>query len=68
MQVEYSLVARDIKSEHFFAAREGGMAVMPLSRSADGFLSGKYQRGNTADTGLLSGANPFGDSKFSNRN
>ena len=33
-----------------------------------GVLSGKYQRGNTADAGRLSGANPFGNSKFVDRN
>jgi aryl-alcohol dehydrogenase-like predicted oxidoreductase len=68
MQLEYSLVARDVESEHFPAAREGGMGVMPWSPLAGGFLSGKYQRGNTAGAGRLSGANPFGDSKFSDRN
>ena len=30
MQLEYSLVARDIESEHLPAAREAGMAVMPV--------------------------------------
>ena len=68
MQLEYSLVARDVEGEHFPAAREGGMGVMPWSPLAGGFLSGKYQRGNTAGAGRLSGANPFGDSKFSDRN
>ncbi len=68
MQLEYSLVARDVESEHFPAAREGGMGVMPWSPLAGGFLSGKYQRGNTADTGRLSSANPFGTSKFVDRN
>lgn len=68
MQVEYSLVARDVESEHFPAALEGGMSIMPWSPLAGGFLSGKYQRGNTAETGRLSGANPFGDSKFADRN
>ncbi len=68
MQLEYSLVARDVESEHFPAAREGGMGVMPWSPLAGGFLSGKYQRGNTADIGRLSGANPFGNSKFTDRN
>ena len=68
LQLEYSLVARDVESEHFPAAREGGMGVMPWSPLAGGFLSGKYQRGNTADTGRLSGANPFGNSKFVDRN
>ena len=68
MQLEYSLVARDVESEHFPAAREGGMGVMPWSPLAGGFLSGKYRRGDIADTGRLSGANPFGDSKFVDRN
>ena len=35
---------------------------------AGGFLSGKYERANTPGTGRLSGANPFGDSKFVDRN
>ncbi len=68
MQVEYSLVARDIEREHVAAAREAGMAVMPWSPLAGGFLTGKYKRDDTAGTGRLSGANPFGDSKFADRN
>ncbi|MCF7700037.1 aldo/keto reductase [Loktanella sp. M215] len=68
LQVEYSLVARDVEAEHFAAAREGGMGVMPWSPLAGGFLTGKYKRDNTATTGRLSGPNPFGDSKFSDRN
>ena len=68
MQLEYSLVARDVESEHFPVAHETGMAVMPWSPLAGGFLSGKYKRENTSATGRLSGANPFGDSKFTDRN
>ncbi len=68
MQVEYSLVARDVEAEHFPAARDGGMGVMPWSPLAGGFLTGKYDRDGTAVSGRLSGANPFGDSKFTNRN
>ena len=68
MQLEYSLVARDVESEHFPAAHEGGMGIMPWSPLAGGFLSGKYWRNDTGDTGRLSGANPFGDSKFVDRN
>lgn len=68
MQVEYSLVARDVEAEHVPVAHEGAMGVMPWSPLAGGFLSGKYARGDTADTGRLSGANPFGDSKFADRN
>jgi aryl-alcohol dehydrogenase-like predicted oxidoreductase len=67
MQVEHSLVARDVEAEHFPAARDGGMGVMPWSPLAGGFLTGKYRRENTSNSGRLSGANPFGDSKFSDR-
>lgn len=68
MQLEYSLVARDVEGEHFPAAHEAAMGVMPWSPLAGGFLTGKYARGNTSDTGRLSGANPFGNSKFVDRN
>ncbi len=68
MQLEYSLVARDIEREHMPAARQAGMAVMPWSPLAGGFLSGKYQRGDRPQGGRLSGANPFGDTKFSDKN
>lgn len=68
MQVEYSLVARNIETEHVPVALEGGMAVIPWSPLAGGFLSGKYQRGSKPVSGRLSGANPFGDSKFSDKN
>ncbi len=68
IQVEYSLVARDVEGEHFPAAREAGMGVMPWSPLAGGFLTGKYHRNEPRDAGRLSGPNPFGDSKFSDRN
>ena len=68
IQVEYSLVARDVESEHVPAAREAGMGVMPWSPLAGGFLTGKYQREDTSGSGRLSGANPFGNSKFVDRN
>ena len=68
MQLEYSLVARDVEGEHFPAAREAGMGVMPWSPLAGGFLTGKYRRGDTGHAGRLSGPNPFGDSKFTDRN
>ncbi len=68
MQLEYSLVARDVEAEHVPAAREAAMGIMPWSPLAGGFLTGKYTRGDVGDTGRLSGANPFGDSKFIDRN
>lgn len=68
IQVEYSLVSRDIEAEHIPAALEGGMGVMPWSPLAGGFLTGKYRREDTTNTGRLSGSNPFGQSKFVDRN
>ena len=68
IQVEYSLVARDVEAEHFPAAREAGLGVMPWSPLAGGFLTAKYDREQKRDAGRLSGANPFGDSKFTERN
>ncbi len=68
IQVEYSLVARDVESEHVPAAREAGMGVMPWSPLAGGFLTGKYRREDTSGSGRLSGPNPFGNSKFTSRN
>ncbi|MDH4440603.1 MAG: aldo/keto reductase, partial [Rhizobium sp.] len=68
MQLEYSLVARDVESEHLPVAREAGMGVMPWSPLAGGFLSGKYNKADTSGAGRLSGPNPFGDSKFTEQN
>lgn len=44
LQLEYSLVERTIEREHVPMAQELGMAVMPWSPLAGGFLAGKYQR------------------------
>ena len=50
LQLEYSLVERNIEREHIPAAQELGLAVCPWSPLAGGFLSGKYKRqGNTGD-------------------
>ncbi len=70
MQVEYSLVERSIEREHVPAARECGLGVVPWSPLAAGFLSGKYQQSGTNATGQgrLAGSNPFGNSKFTDRN
>ena len=68
IQVEYSLVARDVEGEHIPAALESGMGVMPWSPLAGGFLTGKYRREDTSGSGRLSGPNPFGNSKFIDRN
>lgn len=74
LQLEYSLVSRDIEREHVRGARELGMGIVPWSPLAGGFLTGKYRKDDApgpADGqqgGRLSGDNPFGDSKFSDHN
>ncbi|OGX89202.1 aldo/keto reductase [Hymenobacter coccineus] len=70
MQLEYSLVERTIEREYVPAARALGLGIVPWSPLAAGFLAGKYQRqgaGATGD-GRLTGPNPFGNSKFTDRN
>ena len=72
MQLEYSLVAREVEREHFPVASDTGIGIMPWSPLAGGFLSGKYERSAKKTTeqkeGRLSKPNPFGDSKFSEKN
>ena len=69
LQLEYSLVERSIKREHIPSARECGLGICPWSPLAAGFLAGKYQRVEKTATGegRPSDANPFGDSKFTDR-
>ena len=70
LQMEYSLVERGIEREHVSAARECGLGITPWSPLAGGFLAGKYSR-DGADgmgSGRLSGSNPFGNTKFTERN
>jgi aryl-alcohol dehydrogenase-like predicted oxidoreductase len=49
LQLEYSLVERNIEREHVPAAQELGLGICPWSPLAGGFLTGKYQR--QEDTG-----------------
>jgi len=71
MQLEYSLVARQLEAEHRPSARDGGQGLMPWSPLAGGFLTGKYSRDDhTQPQGRLSGSNPFQGpfTKFTERN
>ena len=84
LQMEYSLTDRTVEREHLPAARALGLGLVPWSPLAGGFLTGKYRRedaretnaqslpdssGDGAEAGSrLSGANPFGDMKFTERN
>ncbi|PLZ00859.1 aldo/keto reductase [Burkholderia sp. WAC0059] len=58
VQLEYSLLERTAEGELFPMAAALGMGVMPWSPLKNGFLSGKFRRGNaapvdTARTGLV---------------
>jgi aryl-alcohol dehydrogenase-like predicted oxidoreductase len=44
LQLEYSLVERNIEREHIPAAQELGIGICPWSPLAGGFLTGKYRR------------------------
>ncbi|MGL6044428.1 MAG: aldo/keto reductase [Sandaracinobacteroides sp.] len=73
LQTEYSLVERTAENEHAPAARASGIGLMPWSPLAGGFLTGKYARGDAetappSGEGRLAGSNPFGQSKFTDRN
>ncbi|PYV92670.1 MAG: aldo/keto reductase, partial [Acidobacteria bacterium] len=43
LQLEYSLVERNIEREHVPAALEFGMGITPWSPLASGLLTGRYQ-------------------------
>ena len=51
LQLEYSLVERNIEREHVPAAQELGLGITPCSPLAGGFLSGKYRRQETTGVG-----------------
>lgn len=71
LQLEYSLTERGIEREHVGAARQLGLGITPWSPLGGGFLVGKYERageGVATGEGRLSGPNPFGDAKFTERN
>jgi aryl-alcohol dehydrogenase-like predicted oxidoreductase len=73
LQLEYSLVERNIEREHVPVAQELGIAICPWSPLASGLLSGKYQREGSSGTGdgrlekTKSQPNPVFQ-KFSDRN
>ncbi len=75
LQYFYSLVNRDIEDEHVPLSAEFGMGILPWSPLAYGLLTGKYDQAQVeksepqpADDKRLAGANPFGNSLFTERN
>jgi aryl-alcohol dehydrogenase-like predicted oxidoreductase len=72
LQLEYSLVERNIEREHVPAAQELGIGICPWSPLASGFLAGKYTReGQSSGKGegrlTAPGAIPFFN-RFQERN
>jgi aryl-alcohol dehydrogenase-like predicted oxidoreductase len=51
LQLEYSLVEREIEREHIPAALDLGLGVIPWAPLAAGFLSGKYTRDDEGPAG-----------------
>jgi len=51
LQLEYSLVERNIEREHIPAAQELGLAVCPWGPLASGLLAGKYRRDRSTEEG-----------------
>jgi aryl-alcohol dehydrogenase-like predicted oxidoreductase len=48
LQMQYSLVVRDLEREHVPLCRKFGLGIIPWSPLAGGFLSGKYRKGQAA--------------------
>jgi aryl-alcohol dehydrogenase-like predicted oxidoreductase len=70
LQLEYSLVERNIEREHIPAAQEFELGICPWSPLAGGFLSGKYKKEGSAGRGdgrLTKDANPL-FARFTERN
>jgi len=51
LQMQYSLLVRDLEREHVPACQRFGLGVLPWSPLASGFLSGKYSRGEAPPPG-----------------
>ena len=69
LQLEYSLIERNIEREHIPAAQNLGIGVCPWSPLAGGLLSGKYKRDSNGVEGRLNATkdNPVFN-KFTERN
>jgi aryl-alcohol dehydrogenase-like predicted oxidoreductase len=52
LQLEYSLVERNIEREHVPAARELGLGIVPWSPLASGLLAGKYAPAHGSGSGV----------------
>jgi len=48
LQAQYSLISRDLEREHVPLCRAHGLGILPWSPLGGGFLTGKFQRGQSA--------------------
>ncbi len=51
MQMQYSLLSREIEREHVSIAQKFGLGILPWSPLAGGFLSGKYRKDESPPAG-----------------
>ncbi|MFO0759971.1 MAG: aldo/keto reductase [Byssovorax sp.] len=51
LQMQYSLVVRDLEREHVPLCRKFGLGILPWAPLAGGFLSGKYRKGEAPPSG-----------------
>ena len=51
LQMQYSLMVRDLEREHVPVCRQFGLGILPWSPLAAGFLSGKYQKNQAPPAG-----------------
>lgn len=52
LQMQYSLMVRDLEREHIPLCKQFGLGVLPWSPLAAGFLSGKYQKDQPPPAGV----------------
>ena len=52
LQMQYSLLVRDLEREHVPLCRQFGLGILPWSPLAAGFLSGKYSKGQSPPPGV----------------
>ncbi|MGH7297168.1 MAG: aldo/keto reductase [Polyangiaceae bacterium] len=52
LQMQYSLIVRDLEREHVPVCRQFGLGILPWSPLAAGFLSGKYAKDQPPPAGV----------------
>ncbi|MBI5879114.1 MAG: aldo/keto reductase [Chloroflexi bacterium] len=68
LQPHYSLINREIEAETLPMCHEQGIAVIPYSPTAGGFLTGKYKRGEPLPEGTRGARNPQFAKRFTEAN